>query len=262
MKKMLVTILFVFLISAIPYSSAHIIGGTNREVNGILFQFMTDPAFVIENEDFYLVFSVQNATTKDGLNNIFPEIKIYNENGKLVDIITDIEQIEGDFSLKYRLEQDGLYDIYVEIEEANIGFNLRGVDKGAIRRGDVIGSKDSPAKVVKEMTAQIIVVHHPTAIAPGYTPVIHAHTAQAAATITELVSKLDPRSGGVLEDKPKSLKTGDAAIVKIQPLRPLCLETFKEFPELGRFALRDMGTTIAAGVVKEINAEWEDKPKS
>lgn len=154
---------------------------------------------------------------------------------------------------------------HTPIQEAkagdNIGFNLRGVDKGAIRRGDVIGSKDHPPKVVKEITAQIIVVHHPTAIAPGYTPVIHAHTSQAAATITELVSKLDPRSGGVLEDKPKSLKTGDAAIVKIQPLRPLCLETFKEFPELGRFALRDMGTTIAAGVVKEINAEWEDKQK-
>jgi len=151
---------------------------------------------------------------------------------------------------------------HTPIQEAkagdNIGFNLRGIDKGTIRRGDVIGSKDNPPTVVKEMTAQIIVVHHPTAIAPGYTPVIHAHTAQAAATITEIVSKLDPRSGGVLEEKPKSLKTGDAAIVKIQPLRPLCIETFKEFPELGRFALRDMGTTIAAGVVKEINAEWTD----
>ncbi len=66
MKKIVVPILFVFLISVIPYSSAHIIGGTNREVNGILFQFMTDPAFVIDNEDFYLVFSVQNATTKNG----------------------------------------------------------------------------------------------------------------------------------------------------------------------------------------------------
>ena len=151
---------------------------------------------------------------------------------------------------------------HTPIQEAkagdNIGFNLRGIDKGTIRRGDVIGSKDNPATVVKEMTAQIIVVHHPTAIAPGYTPVIHAHTAQAAATITELISKLDPRTGAPLEEKPKSLKTGDAAIVKIQPLRPLCIETFKEFPELGRFALRDMGTTIAAGVVKEINAEWTD----
>jgi len=151
---------------------------------------------------------------------------------------------------------------HTPIQEAkagdNIGFNLRGIDKGTIRRGDVIGSKDNPPTVVKEMTAQIIVVHHPTAIAPGYTPVIHAHTAQAAATITELISKLDPRTGAPLEEKPKSLKTGDAAIVKIQPLRPLCIETFKEFPELGRFALRDMGTTIAAGVVKEINAEWTD----
>ena len=151
---------------------------------------------------------------------------------------------------------------HTPIQEAkagdNIGVNLRGIDKGTIRRGDVIGSKDNPATVVKEMTAQIIVVHHPTAIAPGYTPVIHAHTAQAAATITELIYKLDPRTGAPIEEKPKSLKTGDAAIVKIQPLRPLCIETFKEFPELGRFALRDMGTTIAAGVVKEINAEWTD----
>ena len=152
---------------------------------------------------------------------------------------------------------------HVEMQEAsagdNIGFNLRGVDKKDIRRGDVIGPADNPPKVVKEFTAQIIVVHHPTAIAPGYTPVIHAHTSQAAATITELVSKLDARTGGVLEESPKALKTGDAAIVKIQPLRPLCLETFGEFPQMGRFALRDMGTTIAAGVVKEINQEWEQK---
>ncbi len=152
---------------------------------------------------------------------------------------------------------------HVDMKQAsagdNIGFNLRGVDKKDIRRGDVIGPVDNPPKVAKEFTAQIIVVHHPTAIAPGYTPVIHAHTSQAAATITELVSKLDARTGGVLEEKPKALKTGDAAIVKIQPLRPLCLETFTEFPQLGRFALRDMGTTIAAGVVKEINAEWDLK---
>jgi elongation factor 1-alpha len=152
---------------------------------------------------------------------------------------------------------------HVDLQQAsagdNIGFNLRGVDKKDIRRGDVIGPVDDPPKVVKEFTAQIIVVHHPTAIAPGYTPVIHAHTSQAAATITKIVSKLDPQTGGVLDDAPKALKTGDAAIVEIQPLRPLCLETFAEYPQLGRFALRDMGTTIAAGVVKKINAEWDMK---
>ena len=132
----------------------------------------------------------------------------------------------------------------------NIGFNLRGVDKKSIKRGDVIGPVDSPPNAAREFEAQIIIIHHPTAMAPGYTPVLHAHTAQVAATLSEFVAKIDPKTGGAVEEKPKFLKTGDAAIVRIKPVRPLAIETFKEFPEIGRFALRDMGTTIAAGVVK------------
>jgi len=138
----------------------------------------------------------------------------------------------------------------------NIGFNVRGIDKKQIKRGDVVGTPDNPPSVAKEFKAQIIVIFHPTAIAPGYTPVLHAHTAQVAGTITEFVAKIDPRSGQVVEEKPKFLKNGDSAIVKIRPVRPLCIETFKEFPELGRFALRDMGTTIAAGVVQEITEKF------
>ena len=143
----------------------------------------------------------------------------------------------------------------------NIGFNLRGVDKKAIHRGDIIGSVDSPPSVAKEFEAQIIVIHHPTAMAPGYTPVLHAHTAQVAATISEFVAKIDPKTGGIVEEKPKFLKTGDAAIVKIRPVRPLAIETFKEFPEIGRFALRDMGTTIAAGIVKNITEKHDPNKK-
>ncbi len=138
----------------------------------------------------------------------------------------------------------------------NIGFNVRGIDKKQIKRGDVVGTPDNPPSVAKEFKAQIIVIFHPTAVAPGYTPVLHAHTAQVAATITEFVAKIDPRNGQIVEEKPKFLKNGDSAIVKIRPLRPLCIETFKEFPELGRFALRDMGTTIAAGVVQEITEKF------
>jgi elongation factor 1-alpha len=134
----------------------------------------------------------------------------------------------------------------------NIGVNLRGIGKGEIKRGSVLGPASNPPSIAKAFRAQIIVVHHPTAIAAGYTPVLHAHTAQVAATISEIESKLDPRTGQPTEEKPKSIKTGDSAIVIIRPLRALCIETFKDFPELGRFALRDMGTTIAAGVVREI----------
>ena len=134
----------------------------------------------------------------------------------------------------------------------NIGFNLRGIEKKDIKRGDVLGTPDNPPTVAAEFKAQIIVIHHPTALAPGYTPVMHCHTAQVAATITAFESKIDPATGGTSEENPKFLKVGDAAIVRIKPVRPTCIETFQEFPEMGRFALRDMGATIAAGVVKEI----------
>ena len=134
----------------------------------------------------------------------------------------------------------------------NIGFNLRGIEKKDIKRGDVLGTPDNPPTVAAEFKAQIIVIHHPTAMAPGYTPVMHCHTAQVAATITAFESKIDPATGGTSEENPKFLKVGDAAIVRIKPVRPTCIETFQEFPEMGRFALRDMGATIAAGVVKEI----------
>jgi elongation factor 1-alpha len=143
----------------------------------------------------------------------------------------------------------------------NIGFNLRGVDRKSIKRGDILGSTDKPPSVAKEFEAQIIVIHHPTAMAPGYTPVLHAHTAQVAATLSEFVAKIDAKTGGIVEEKPKFLKTGDAAIVRIKPTRPLAIETFKEFPEIGRFALRDMGTTIAAGVVKGIIEKYDPSKK-
>lgn len=143
----------------------------------------------------------------------------------------------------------------------NIGFNLRGVDKKAIKRGDIIGAADNPPTAAKEFEARIIIIHHPTALAPGYTPVLHAHTAQVAATISEFKAKLDPRTGATTEENPKFLKTGDAAIVKIKPVRPLAIETFKDFPEIGRFALRDMGTTIAAGVVLNVTDKYDPNKK-
>ena len=137
----------------------------------------------------------------------------------------------------------------------NIGFNLRGIDKKDVKRGDVLGTPDAPPQVAKEFLAHIIVIHHPTAIAPGYTPVMHCHTAQVAATISEFISRINPATGAAEEESPKFLKVGDSAIVKIRPVRPIPIEAFKEFPEMGRFALRDMGATIAAGVVKQITEE-------
>ncbi|MCD6571817.1 MAG: translation elongation factor EF-1 subunit alpha [Thermoplasmata archaeon] len=134
----------------------------------------------------------------------------------------------------------------------NIGVNIRGVSKNDIRRGDVAGPVDKPPKVAKSFTAQIMVLNHPSVIAKGYTPVFHCHTAQVACRFEELLKKIDPRTGEVKEENPDFLKTGDAAIVKIVPTRPMVIEPVKEFPQLGRFAVRDMGQTVAAGVCIEV----------
>ncbi|MAG22013.1 MAG: translation elongation factor EF-1 subunit alpha [Candidatus Diapherotrites archaeon] len=134
----------------------------------------------------------------------------------------------------------------------NIGFNVRGLGKGDVARGDVVGHERDPPTVAKEFIAQIVVLAHPTAIPVGYTPVFHLHTAQLSCTITEIQKKLDPKTGQVKEENPKFLKTGDAAIVKIVPTAPVVVEEYKKFPQLGRFAIRDMGATVAAGIVLEV----------
>jgi len=137
----------------------------------------------------------------------------------------------------------------------NIGFNVRGIGKGEIRRGDVMGHSDKPPRVVTEFMGQIIVLFHPRAIAAGYTPVLHAHTAQVAATFVEIQSKLNPRTGEVTQEKPDFIKQGDSAIVKLRPVQPLCLETYADMKQLGRFAIRDSGTTVAVGIVTKITEE-------
>jgi len=134
----------------------------------------------------------------------------------------------------------------------NIGFNIKGVEKKDIKRGDVVGPVNNPPTVAEEFTAQIVVINHPTAIAPGYTPVFHIHTAQVAATIAEILEKKDPKTGQTVQKNPEFIKNGDIAVVRIKPTRPVVVEKYSDFPPLGRFAVRDMGQTVAAGVVLDV----------
>ena len=134
----------------------------------------------------------------------------------------------------------------------NVGFNVRGVGKNDIRRGDVAGHTDNAPTVAKEFTAQIVVMQHPGVITVGYTPVFHCHTAQVACTFLELVQKMNPATGAVEEKNPDFLKTGNAAIVKVKPTKPMVIENVKEIPHMGRFAIRDMGQTVAAGMCIDI----------
>ncbi|MBL7147927.1 MAG: translation elongation factor EF-1 subunit alpha [Nanoarchaeota archaeon] len=130
----------------------------------------------------------------------------------------------------------------------NIGFSVRGIGKKDIARGDVLGHVDNPPTLAKEFTAQIVVLNHPTVITVGYTPVFHIHTAQVACKFSELVKTIDPATGQTLKEKPDMLKNGDAAIVKLQPSKPLVIEKQKDIPHMARFAIRDAGRTVAAGM--------------
>merc|ERR1712198_664511 len=133
----------------------------------------------------------------------------------------------------------------------NVGFNIKNVSVKDIKRGYVTSdSKNTPATGVSDFTAQVIVLNHPGQVSNGYSPVLDCHTAHIACKFAEILEKVDRRTGKSTEDAPKFIKSGDAAIVKLLPSKPMCVEPFAEFPPLGRFAVRDMRQTVAVGVIK------------
>jgi len=138
----------------------------------------------------------------------------------------------------------------------NVGFNVKNVAVKDLRRGFVASdSKNDPAASISMFEAQVIVMNHPGQISNGYSPVLDCHTAHVACRFDRIKEKMDRRSGKVLEVDPKFIKTGDASIVELKPTKPLCVETFTDFPPLGRFAVRDMRQTVAVGVIKAVTKE-------
>jgi len=136
----------------------------------------------------------------------------------------------------------------------NVGFNVKNISVKDIRRGSVASdSKNDPAKETRMFTAQVIVMNHPGQIGAGYTPVLDCHTAHIACKFSELKEKIDKRTGKSIEANPKFLKTGEAGIVDLIPSKPLCVESYTEYPPLGRFAVRDMRQTVAVGVIKAVD---------
>uniref|UniRef100_H0XNG9 Tr-type G domain-containing protein n=1 Tax=Otolemur garnettii TaxID=30611 RepID=H0XNG9_OTOGA len=113
-------------------------------------------------------------------------------------------------------------------------------------------SKNDPPMEAAGFTAQVIILNHPGQISAGYAPVLDCHTAHIACKFAELKEKIDRRSGEKLEDGPRVLKSGDAAIVDMVPGKPMCVESFSDYPPLG-FAVHDMRQTVAVGVIKAVD---------
>jgi len=135
----------------------------------------------------------------------------------------------------------------------NVGFNVKNVAVKDIRRGNVCSNaKNDPARQAESFDAQVIVLNHPGEIGNGYAPVLDCHTAHIACKFQEITSKIDKRTGQEIEKNPKSLKTGNAGMVTLVPQKPMCVESYAEYPPLGRFAVRDMRQTVAVGIIKSV----------
>ncbi|XP_077410710.1 elongation factor 1-alpha-like [Vanacampus margaritifer] len=142
----------------------------------------------------------------------------------------------------------------------NVGFNIKNVSVKNLRRGDVAGdAQHDPPSGVNSFEAQVIILNHPGRIKAGYSPVLDCHTAHVTCRFAELKEKLDRRTGAKLEERPQVLMSGDAATVKLVPVKPMCVESFFTYPPLGRFAARDLKQTVAVGVIKSVEKEKGSK---
>jgi len=145
----------------------------------------------------------------------------------------------------------------------NVGFNCKNVSVKDLKRGYVASnSADDPAKGTETFEAQVIIMQHPGQIQNGYTPVLDCHTCHIATKFKNIDEKMDRRTGKTMEVNPKFVKNGDACMVTMEPTKPMVVETFADYPPLGRFAVRDMRQTVAVGVIKSVIKKEETKGKS
>ena len=144
----------------------------------------------------------------------------------------------------------------------NVGFNCKNVSVKDIKRGYVASNNaDDPAKGAESFSAQVIVMSHPGQIQNGYCPVLDCHTSHIATKFKNIDEKMDRRTGKVVEQNPKFVKSGDACMVTMEPSKPMVVETFSDYPPLGRFAVRDMRQTVAVGVINAVTKKEPAKTK-
>ena len=133
-----------------------------------------------------------------------------------------------------------------------INFHISNSSVREFKLGMVMSGIDDPVKNSKSFVAQVIIMNHPGQIGNGYSPIVLISATMVAVKFAEILAKVDRRTGQELEKFPKAVKNGDACFVRMIPTKPMCVESFADYPPLGRFAVRDSRQTIAVGVVKSV----------
>ncbi|KAL1770255.1 HBS1 isoform X1 [Sigmodon hispidus] len=134
----------------------------------------------------------------------------------------------------------------------HVSLTLVGMDIIKINVGCIFCGPKEPIKACTRFRARILIFNIEVPITKGFPVLLHYQTVTEPAVIKRLISVLNKSTGEVTKKKPKLLTKGQNALVELQTQRPVALELYKDFKELGRFMLRYGGSTIAAGVVTEI----------
>ncbi|XP_021105202.1 HBS1-like protein isoform X2 [Heterocephalus glaber] len=134
----------------------------------------------------------------------------------------------------------------------HVSLTLVGIDIIKINVGCIFCGPKEPIKACTRFRARILIFNIEIPITKGFPVLLHYQTVSEPAVIKRLISVLNKSTGEVTKKKPKLLTKGQNALVELQTQRPVALELYKDFKELGRFMLRYSGSTIAAGVVMEI----------
>jgi peptide chain release factor subunit 3 len=156
--------------------------------------------------------------------------------------------------------KDGQLELTEALPGDNIKMKIKGVEEDALRLGFVICRKENMCRPCKWFDATVQILDYPSIICPGYSCVLHIHSAIEECSFYKLVAILDKKTRTVKQKEPKFCKQGDSVIIRIRMHRPICVERYKDFSQMGRFMLRDQGNTIGVGIINELKYP-EDKKK-
>ncbi|KAK7061700.1 eukaryotic polypeptide chain release factor 3 [Favolaschia claudopus] len=150
--------------------------------------------------------------------------------------------------------------IYNEVEEEvnaalcgdNVRIRLRGVEDEDISPGFMLTSPQKPIHAVRQFHAELAILEHKNIICAGYSAVMHIHTLSEEVTLPALLHYFDKATGRKSRKPPQFAKKGQKIVALIETVQPICVERFADYPQLGRFTLRDEGRTIAIGKITKL----------
>ncbi|XP_053550544.1 eukaryotic peptide chain release factor GTP-binding subunit ERF3A isoform X1 [Bombina bombina] len=160
---------------------------------------------------------------------------------------------------KHTVEVLSLLSDEVETEAVSPGENLKlrlkGIEEEEILPGFILCDLNNLCHSGRTFDAQIVIIEHKSIICPGYNAVLHIHTCIEEVEITALICLVDKKTGDKSKTRPRFVKQDQVCIARLRTAGTICLETFKDFPQMGRFTLRDEGKTIAIGKVLKLVPE-------